>query len=277
MAAKNALLKPILKWVGGKRQLLDDILPLIPTTAKTYVEPFVGGAAVLLAKQPRCAVVNDCNSELINVYKVVRDHPDELLTLLKDHSKKNSRDYYYEVRAQDRTPDFKTHGPVMHAARIIYLNKTCYNGLYRVNSSGQINSPYGRYKAPNIINEAGIWALSNYLQGDIDLLCGDYSDVLRNLHKDSFVYLDPPYMPINTTSSFTGYTEGGFSYDEQVRLRDECLLLKKQGIHFVQSNSDCNSIRDLYEGFDIRTVQAKRIINAKGDRRGAINEVLISG
>jgi DNA adenine methylase len=277
MASKNTLLKPVLKWVGGKRQLFDDILPLLPSAPKVYVEPFLGGAAVLLGMQPKHAIVNDYNAELINVYRVVRDEPDKLLDILREHSEKNTSEYYYKIRGLDRTEGFSALDPVVRAARIIYLNKTCFNGLYRVNSLGQINSPYGRYKNPNIINEVGIRALSRYLQGDIDIRCGDYADCLIDLPKGSFVYLDPPYMPLNTTSSFTGYTEGGFSYDEQVRLRDECLKLREQGIRFIQSNSDCPEIRSLYKDFEIKTVQAKRAINSKGSGRGAINEVLILG
>lgn len=277
MTTRNALLKPVLKWVGGKRQLLDDILPLLPASPKLYVEPFLGGAAVLLAKQPRHARVNDYNAELINVYKVIRDEPDELIDLLRKHSENNSSEYYYNIRALDRFDSFASLDDVTRAARIVYLNKTCFNGLYRVNAAGQVNSPYGRYKNPNIVNEAGVRALSNYLHGDIDLMCGDYAQALQDLPKGSFVYLDPPYMPLNQTSSFTGYTEGGFSYDEQVRLRDECVALIERGIHFVQSNSDCEGIRELYCDFDIRVVQAKRSINSKGTGRGAVNEVLIIG
>lgn len=277
MAKKNTLVKPILKWVGGKRQLLNDILPLLPKTTKFYVEPFVGGGAVLLAKQPEHARINDYNAELINVYTVVRDNPDALLEKLRKHDEKNSSDYYYEVRALDRKPDFTDMSAVERAARIIYLNKTCFNGLYRVNSAGQINSPYGRYKHPNIVNEPGIRALSKYLQGDVTLMCGDYAEALRDLPKGAFVYLDPPYMPLSQTSAFTGYTEGGFNYDEQVRLRDECVKLREQGVHFLESNSDCPEIRELYADFTIRTVQAKRAINSRGNRRGAVSEVLISG
>lgn len=277
MANRNTLLKPVLKWAGGKRQLLGEILPLLPRDPELYVEPFLGGAAVLLGKQPKHALINDCNAELINVYKAIRDETDKLLELLREHSANNSSDYYYEIRGLDRTEDFGSMDSVVRAARIIYLNKTCFNGLYRVNSLGQINSPYGRYKNPNIINEVGIRALSRYLQSDIELCCGDYAKCLVDLPKGAFVYLDPPYMPLNATSSFTGYTEGGFSYDEQIRLRNECLKLREQGIHFLQSNSDCNEIRSLYEGFEIKTVQAKRAINSKGSGRSAINEVLILG
>ena len=275
---KNLVLKPILKWVGGKRQLLTEIVPLVPKNPTLYVEPFIGGAAVLLNIQPQQARINDFNEELINVYITVRDNPNELLKQLRVHEEKNSRDYYYETRALDREPSFKELTNVERAARIIYLNKTCYNGLFRVNAAGQLNVPYGRYKHPNIVNEPAIRALSTYLNNDdIDIRCGDFATTLEDLPEGSFVYLDPPYMPISATSAFTGYTEGGFGYDEQVRLRDECIKLKEQGIAFLQSNSDCDEIRDLYDEFTIRTVQAKRAINSDGEGRGAVSEVLISG
>lgn len=272
----NPVLKPILKWVGGKRQLLDDILPLIPQCS-TYVEPFVGGGAVLLSLQPKKAVINDYNAELINVYVCVRDHLEELLEMLERHKELNSADHFYKVRALDREPGFEDLPPVERAARIIYLNKTCYNGLYRVNSAGQFNSPYGKYKNPAIVNEPVVRAMSTYLNGGVKILCGDYGQALKGLRKGAFVYLDPPYMPISSSSSFTGYTEGGFGYDEQVRLKEECDKLASKGIHFMQSNSDCPEIRALYSDYEILTVKAKRAINSRGNRRGEINEVLIRG
>lgn len=272
----NPVLKPILKWVGGKRQLLDDILPLIPQCS-TYVEPFVGGGAVLLSLQPKKAVINDYNAELINVYVCVRDHLEELLEMLERHKELNSADHFYKVRALDREPGFEDLPPVERAARIIYLNKTCYNGLYRVNSAGQFNSPYGKYKNPAIVNEPVVRAMSTYLNGGVKILCGDYGQALKGLRKGAFVYLDPPYMPISSSSSFTGYTESGFGYDEQVRLKEECDKLASKGIHFMQSNSDCPEIRALYSDYEILTVKAKRAINSRGNRRGEINEVLIRG
>ncbi|BAR07363.1 Modification methylase DpnIIA [Scardovia inopinata] len=269
------MLRPILKWVGGKRQLLDVILPKIPSHISTYVEPFVGGGAVLLELQPKKAVINDSNSELINVYRCVKEHPVELIERLKEHQKKNSADYFYEIRGLDRDPDFQKHSSIERAARILYLNKTCYNGLYRVNAAGQFNSPYGKYKNPNIVNEAGINALSKYLNGEITILNGDYSDALKGLRRGAFVYLDPPYMPVSSSSSFTGYTENGFGYQEQERLRNVCMGLANKNIHFLQSNSDTPEIRELYKDFDIETVQAIRSVNSRADRRGAINEVLV--
>lgn len=275
MLAKNPILKPVLKWVGGKRQLLPEILPLIPPNTM-YVEPFVGGAAVLLGEQPRKARINDANEELINVYRSIRDNTNELLELLKEHKANNSSEYYYEIRGLDRSESYSTLSAVQRAARIIYLNKTGYNGLFRVNSRGQLNVPYGRYKNPDIVQESAICALSLYLNdNEIEILSGDYKKALTDLPTGAFVYLDPPYMPISETSSFTGYTEGGFSYEEQKRLRDCCVALREQGIRFIQSNSDCEAIRELYKDFQIKVVRARRSINSDGNRRGPVNEVMI--
>lgn len=274
--SKNLLLSPILKWVGGKRQLLSEIIPLIDESCDNYVEPFIGGGAVLFRLQPKKAIINDYNTELINVYRTVRDDLDGLVALLKKHEKYNSSDYYYEVRALDRTPDFDKMSNSEKAARIIYLNKTCYNGLYRVNSLGQFNSPYGKYKNPNIVNEVVLRAISKYLNGnEISIRSGDYKDVLNDIEKNSFVYLDPPYMPISSSASFTGYTEGGFGYDKQVELKEECDKLNSKGVHFLQSNSDCEEIRELYKAYRIKVVKANRAINSDAKKRGQINEVLI--
>lgn len=276
MTNSNAVLKPVLKWVGGKRQLLPQISPLIPEDISLYVEPFIGGGAVLLNQHPAHARINDYNAELINVYEVVRDNPQELIDLLRGHAEHNSNEYYYEIRALDRQEGYDQLTATERAARIIYLNKTGYNGLFRVNSHGQLNVPYGRYKNPDIVQEPSIIALSNYFRtNEIEMMQGDYAQALHDLPQGAFVYLDPPYMPISATSSFTGYTGGGFDYQEQVRLHNECIKLRDQGISFLQSNSDCEAIRDLYSDFTIRTVKAKRAINSKSSGRGAINEVLI--
>ncbi|MCI9140160.1 DNA adenine methylase [bacterium 1XD42-8] len=274
--AKTYFISPIVKWVGGKRQLLPEIMPFINKKCSTYVEPFVGGGAVFFELQPKKAIINDYNHELINVYIVIRDHAQELIQLLEKHNSCNSEEYFYFVRSLDRLEKYKGMSIVEKAARIIYLNKTCYNGLYRVNSAGQFNSPYGKYKNPNIVNEALIRGMSKYLQSNkITIRQGDYKDVLKGLRRGAFVYLDPPYMPISSSSSFTGYTENGFSYEQQVMLKEECDKLREKGIAFLQSNSDCEEIQELYKGYKVKTVQAKRSINSKGDKRGEINEVLI--
>lgn len=272
----NTQISPIVKWVGGKRQLLADIMPLIPKNYSTYIEPFVGGGAVFFELQPKKAIINDYNSELINVYLTVRDSAEELIELLEKHDMHNSEEYFYEIRAMDRREDYEKISGTVKAARIIYLNKTCYNGLYRVNMAGQFNAPYGKYKKPNIINAETIRAMSKYLQKKgIEICNGDYKDILKRARRGAFVYLDPPYMPISLSSSFTGYTENGFSYEQQECLKKECDKLRAKKIAFLQSNSDCPEIRSLYKEYEIRTVQAKRSINSNAAKRGEISEVLI--
>lgn len=273
--AKNILVNPVLKWVGGKRQLLDVIIPLIPKHS-TYVEPFIGGGAVFFEIQPKKAIINDYNQELINVYNVIKDSSEQLIEKLEEHDKLNSQDYFYEIRAFDRNLEFENLTDIEKAARIIYLNKTCYNGLYRVNSSGQFNTPYGKYRNPNIVNAPTIRAVSNYLNtNNIKILTGDYKNALKGLRKGAFVYFDPPYVPISNSASFTGYTEGGFNLKNQEELKKQCDLLNKRNIKFLLSNSDCEFIRDLYKDYKIITVQAKRNINRNGNSRGDINEVLV--
>lgn len=274
-------LAPILKWVGGKRQLLPEISKHVPDSYSLYVEPFLGGAAVLLHEQPAQARVNDSNAELINVYKCVKESASELIEVLEKHAQHNAEhgsEYYYSIRALDRSEAYRELSDVQRAARILYLNKTCFNGLFRVNSAGQLNVPYGKYKNPSIVNREQILALEEYLnEAEVDMRCGDYKACLVDLPQDSFVYLDPPYMPLSQTSSFTGYTQEGFGYQDQVTLRDECLKLREQGIAFLQSNSDCEAIRELYKDFEIHTVNARRAVNSKAAKRGSITEVLIRG
>lgn len=265
---------PFLKWVGGKRQLMSDIEPLIPSKISTYYEPFIGGGAVLFNQQPKKAVINDYNSELINVYEVVRDQVEELIEDLATH--KNESEYFYSIRVQDRKEGFEELSPLKRASRVIYLNKTCFNGLYRVNSSGEFNTPFGRYKSPNIVNEPVLRAVSKYLQNnDIDLLSGDFEDVLKNARRGAFVYLDPPYDPVSKSSNFTGYVEGGFGADQQERLRDVCVRLDGKGVKFLLSNSATRLIKDLYRDFEIIEVGAKRHINSVASKRGEVTEVLV--
>lgn len=276
---KNILVAPVLKWVGGKRQLISEIDSLIPKSISTYVEPFVGGGAVLFHLQPKKAIINDFNKELMNVYQVIKDNPDGLLEVLKKHKELNSEDYFYKIRSLDRSDDYENLSNEERAGRIIYLNKTCYNGLFRVNRAGFFNTPYGRYKNPSIVNEVTIKAMSKYFNSaNIKFLTGDYKEALKGLRRGSFVYFDPPYMPISSSSNFTGYTEIGFDYEKQVELRDECLKLHNKGVKFIQSNSYTPEILELYSDssvFNIKIVQAKRNINSQSDKRGEISEVLI--
>lgn len=276
MAKRNKLVMPFLKWVGGKRQLMTEIEPLLPTRISTYYEPFVGGGAVFLHTQPKKAVINDYNSELINVYETIRDNVDALIAHLAIHE--NNSEYFYQIRALDRQEGFNELSKVERASRVIYLNKTCFNGLYRVNSSGEFNTPFGRYKNPNIINETVLRAVSNYLQkNDIKLLNGDYQDALKNIRKGSFVYFDPPYDPVSKSSNFTGYVQGGFDNKEQERLRDTCVKLNEKGINFLLSNSATELMKDLYshKDFQIIEVGATRHINSVGSKRGEVKEILV--
>ena len=233
MIKKNVLVSPVLKWVGGKRQLLDTLVPLAPKNYKTYCEPFVGGGALLFRLQPQAAVVNDINVDLINVYEVIRDSVDDLIKALEVHE--NTPAHFYEVRDWDRDKDFYSKlSEVERAARTIYLNKTCFNGLFRVNNAGEFNSPFGNYRNPNIVNAPVLKALNAYFNSaGITFSSGDYMEVLDKLPKNSFVYLDPPYDPVSSTSNFTGYTKGGFDRCEQIRLRECCDELNKRGIKFM--------------------------------------------
>lgn len=269
-------LEPLLKWAGGKRQLLNDILPMIQLNGRDYVEPFIGGGAVLFGLQPEKAIINDFNTELVNLYNVIKCDCEELLKELEIHKEKHSSEHYYEVRAMDREENFLELSPVVRAARIVYLNRTCFNGLYRVNSKGYYNTPMGKYKNPKIVNEETIRNINQYFnEADVTIYNKDYKEVLEHISDNSFVYLDPPYMPLTATAAFTSYTDSGFDYEEQVKLRDACVRLRERGIPFLQSNSDTPEIRELYKDFTITTVMAKRNINSKGNSRGAVSEVLM--
>lgn len=269
------LVSPVLKWVGGKRQLIDEIMPRIPSHTK-YVEPFVGGAAILFELQPHKAIINDSNAELINVYNMIKEKPDELIKKLMIHESNNSEDYYYSIRELDRDKTYNNLSALDKAARIIYLNKTCYNGLFRVNSAGEFNTPYGKYKNPNIVNSTTIKEVSLYLnENEITILNLDFKEAIKNLRKDCFVYFDPPYVPISSSSSFTGYTEGGFSLKNQKELKIICDGFTKRGIKFMQSNSDSPFVRELYRNYTIVSVKARRSINSDAGKRGGVGEVLI--
>lgn len=275
--AKNTLVVPVVKWVGGKRQIIDEIITYVPDSFSTYYEPFLGGGAVLFELQPKKAVVNDVNEELMNIYEVIKDNVDELIEGLKRHKIKNDKAYFYEIRELDRNREqYNLLTPVERASRIIYLNKTCYNGLFRVNKSGEFNAPFGNYKNPNIVNETTLRAVSAYFnKAKIRFTCQDFEDALKWSRKGAFVYLDPPYDPVSETASFTGYDKGGFDRNEQIRLKKTCDKLNKKGIKFLLSNSATDFIMDLYQDYKIEVIQAKRAINSKADRRGNVDEVLV--
>ena len=266
---------PVVKWVGGKRQLLPQILPLIPKRMTAYCEPFLGGGAVLFALQPRRALVNDLNQDLITVYRVIREDTDALIEHLSRHE--NTPEYFYRIRDLDRDKDaYAALSDVEKASRLLYLNKTCYNGLFRVNASGAFNSPYGHYRRPNIVNEQTIRGVSRYFNScDITFFSEDFAAVLDRVPRGGFVYLDPPYDPVSDTASFTGYNRGGFGREEQVRLKECCDALTARGVKFLLSNSATPFIRELYSSYHVSIVQARRAVNSVASRRGAIEEVLV--
>lgn len=266
---------PVLKWVGGKRQLLSAITPLLPEELGTYYEPFIGGGALLFHLQPKTAVINDINPELINLYQVIKTDVDSLITAL--HAHQNNADHYYSVRAWDRDKSFYASlSDVEKAARIIYLNKTCFNGLYRVNSAGEFNSPFGKYSNPNIVNADTLYAVNQYFnQADVMISCGSYLDALETAGSGDFVYLDPPYAPLSPTANFTAYAKDGFTREDQIALREYCDLLSRRGVHFMMSNSATDLILEQYADYDITFVKAKRAINSKAAKRGAVDEVIV--
>ena len=266
---------PVVKWVGGKRQLLPQILPLIPKRMTAYCEPFLGGGAVLFALQPKHALVNDLNQDLITVYRVIKEDADALIEHLSRHE--NTPEYFYRIRDLDRDKEaYAAMSDVEKASRLLYLNKTCYNGLFRVNASGAFNSPYGHYRRPNIVNEQTIRGVSRYFNScDITFFSGDFASVLEQVPKGGFVYLDPPYDPVSDTASFTGYNRGGFGREEQVRLKECCDALTARGVKFLLSNSATPFIRELYGSYRVSIVQARRAVNSVASRRGAIEEVLV--
>lgn len=266
---------PVVKWVGGKRQLLPQILPLIPKRMSAYCEPFLGGGAVLFALQPRRALVNDLNQDLITVYRVIKENADALIEHLSRHE--NTPEYFYRIRDLDRDREaYAALSDVEKASRLLYLNKTCYNGLFRVNASGAFNSPYGHYRRPNIVNEQTIRGVSRYFNScDIAFFSEDFAAVLDRVPRGGFVYLDPPYDPVSDTASFTGYNRGGFGREEQGRLKACCDALTARGVRFLLSNSATPFIRELYSSYHVSIVQARRAVNSVASRRGAIEEVLV--
>ena len=272
---KNKLVAPILKWVGGKRQLLETFKPLFLKKFTSYCEPFLGGGAVFFHLQPKTAFVNDINEDLILVYKIIRDNVEDLIIELSKYQ--NNAEFFYKIRDLDRNKEkYSNLSEIERAARIIFLNKTCYNGLYRVNNSGEFNTPFGNYKNPNIINAPVLRAVSKYLNdAEITLTSLDYAEILSNIPKNTFVYLDPPYDPISTTSNFTGYSKGGFTREDQIRLRECCDNLDGKGIKFMLSNSATDFILEQYSKYNIKIIQAKRFINSVGSGRGNVDEVVI--
>ncbi len=268
--------RPFLKWAGGKTQLLSQFQALYPhpRSIRRYIEPFVGSGAVFFKirrlTDPREVLLADNNEELITVYVAVRDHVEEVIEALRRHKALHSKEHYYKVRAQN--PGRMS--PTARAGRLIYLNKTCFNGLYRVNSKGGFNVPMGRYQDPPILDAENLRAAGRALKR-VGLKTAHFRETLDAARKGDFIYFDPPYHPLSKTSFFTSYTQGAFTSSDQEDLAEVYSILAGRGCRVMLSNSDCPFIRSLYEGFDIRSVSARRNINSKAEKRGRIGEVVV--
>ena len=284
---KEEKAKPFVKWVGGKRQLLKQFkkLELYPpeeigfdSSKNTYFEPFVGGGAVFLDTLPEKAILSDMNEELVITYNVIKTDLKKLIFKLKIHKKNNSKEYFLKIRSQK----INKLSDVSIAARFIYLNRTCFNGMYRVNKSGGFNVPYGKYDNPLIVDEDNLKKISNSLQ-KVKILHQDYKKTVEKAKKGDFIYFDPPYAPLNPTSSFTAYTKDGFGEQQQIELRDTFYKLHKKGCFVMLSNSNSEFINKIYGELEnkdkkikITEVDANRMINSKASGRGKIKEVLVT-
>jgi DNA adenine methylase len=278
---KNLLIQPFLKWAGGKRQLISQMKEYFPKKITNYYEPFLGGASILFYLQPNKAVVNDYNTELINCYSCIKNDYDELIKELEKYQNKNNATDYYEIRGLDRKEKYKNMSNTQKAARLIYLNRTCYNGLFRLNSAGQFNTPFGNYKNPLICNKPVLKALNIYFnEKDIEFKSRDFYDACIDAPKDSFIYFDPPYDQYEDQVNFVGYTESGFTKEDQIRLKDLCDILVDRGCIIMLSNSATSFIKNLYNDKDrytIHSIKAKRSISSDVKKRGEVEEVLIIG
>lgn len=265
--------RPFLKWAGGKTRLLPELLKRVPRHFNNYFEPFTGGGALFFELSPRRAFLSDINEELINAYRVIRENLQELLTDLERHV--YSAEYFYQIRNADRLPEYSSWDPIKRASRLIYLNKSCFNGLYRVNAAGQFNTPFGDYLNPRIFDRENLAACSSLLK-DATLACGSFRVFEQHMKRGDFVYFDPPYVPLSKTANFTSYTKEGFSEDLQVSLRDLCYRLTKKGVMFMLSNSHSDFVLDAYKTFKVETVEAPRAINSNASKRQKVKEVIVS-
>ncbi len=267
--------RPFLKWAGGKTQLADALLERKPVCFNAYHEPFVGSGAIFFRLyrdgQVRRAILSDINAELIDTYLAIRDHVAEVIRILSEFP--HSKEFYYEIRSKD---PWELSLPE-RAARMIYLNKTGYNGLYRVNQRGQFNVPFGRYKSPKYLDRENLLAVSQALQ-NVEMFCASFDTVVERAEAGDWVYFDPPYVPLSQTASFTSYHANGFGLQDQQRLRDVCITLSQNNVYITVSNSDTAIVRSLYNSpyFSIDEVLANRAINCNGAKRGKITELVIT-
>lgn len=270
--------KPFVKWAGGKRQILDKLKKYIPDEYNTYYEPFIGGGALLFELSPRSAVINDSNAELINVYQVLCNEEKfkKMCKILNSHETNHSEEYYYEIRNKDRNKStYNKLSDYTRAARTIYLNKACFNGLYRVNSKGEFNVPFGKKNKVNTYEGNNLITVSNYLtMNDIKILNVDFEEAVATAKKGDFVYFDPPYD--SDKAIFNSYTEEGFNKDDQRRLASVYKELDKKGVYVMLSNHNTVLIKELYKDYNIHIIEAKRNINSNAEKRGKVEEVIIT-
>ncbi len=270
--------KPFVKWAGGKRQIIEQLKKYAPCEFDTYYEPFVGGGALLFELAPKKAVINDSNQELMNVYKVLCDEEKfkKMCSILNHYEKEHSEEFYYEIRNKDRNKNlYNRLSDYTKAARTIYLNKACFNGLYRVNSKNEFNVPFGKKNKVNTYEGDNLITVSNYLtMNDIRILNVDFEEAVKDAKKGDFVYFDPPYD--SDTSTFNSYTEEGFSKEEQKRLARVFKSLDEKGVYVMLSNHNTSLINELYKDYHIHIIKAKRNINSNGKKRGEVEEVIIT-
>jgi len=265
---------PFVKWVGGKGRLLSQLRPLLPRGIERmrHVEPFVGGGALFFARRPSRALLTDINTSLIGTYAAIRDDVEHVIESLMALAANHSKEQYYQVRATYN--EARGVATAARAAMFVYLNKTCFNGLHRVNRKGEFNVPVGAYTNPRIVNEGALRGASEALQS-ATLRCSPFESLLEHAKPGDFIYFDPPYEPVSRTASFTSYARDGFSRDDQVRLRDTFDALDRRGCTLMLSNSDVPFIRDIYRAFEVTTVAAPRAINCDATKRGKVSEVVI--
>ena len=270
--------KPFVKWAGGKRQIIDKLKQYVPDEYNTYYEPFIGGGALLFELAPKNAVINDSNEELMNVYKCLCDEEKfkKMCSLLNHYETEHSEDFYYEIRNKDKNKNtYNRLSDYTKAARTIYLNKACFNGLYRVNKKNEFNVPFGKKTKVNTYEGSNLITVSNYLtMNNIKILSVDFEEAVKNVKEKDFVYFDPPYD--SETSTFNSYTEEGFSKDEQIRLAKVFKELDRKGAFVMLSNHNTSLINDLYKEYNIHLIEAKRNINSNGKKRGKVEEVIIT-
>lgn len=275
----NLSLKPFVKWAGGKTQILPDILKMIPNSFNTYFEPFLGGGALLFQLKPINAVLSDYNSELITAYNCFKDKTSFKLMVdeILNHQMNHSEEYYYQIREMDRQPEFSNLPNHLRAARMIYLNKSCFNGLYRVNSKGFFNVPSGKYTSVSAYDEVLYNNLYKYLSHQsIVILNEDFEKAVSSAQKGDFVYFDPPYDTFDDKNNFTTYTKNSFGKDEQKRLASVFIELDKRGVKVMLSNHNTEFIRELYGQFNIKVINARRSINSVSSGRGNVEEVIVT-